>query len=173
MAVQICIHMMNSFWIDVDGHQYDHLLSRTRKGVSLLQYLILQRGRVISGQRLIRELWTGRRGESPENALKTMVSRVRALLNEVSPGLGGCIVSGQGGYSWRPTPDVTVDAVEILTILDRLKGDVDAATRAELTERLLTLYTGDLFITGDWANGISQVSYLHCEYINAVLRYVE
>ncbi len=170
---RVRIHMMGSFFIEADGKIYDNLHIRTRKGVSLLQYLILQRGRTVSGARLIRELWSSRRGDNPENALKTMVSRVRALLNHISPGLGACIASGLGGYCWSAPENVTVDALDIVSILDTLRGDCPASQRAELTERLLTLYTGDLFLTGDWINGTARVNGLHCEYLNAVLRYVE
>ena len=69
MAEKIRIHMMGVFAIQADKSLYDDLPARSHKGVSLLQYLILERGKPVSAQRLIRELWGGRRSESPENAL--------------------------------------------------------------------------------------------------------
>ena len=74
---------------------------RSKKGTALMIYLILQRGKPIPAPRLIRELWNHRRNLNPENALKTMVSRLRSMLAEVSPTLAACVVSGQGAYWWE------------------------------------------------------------------------
>ena len=167
------IHMMGSFWLEANGQSYDTLVSKTRRGVSLLQYLILERGRTVSAQRLIRELWAGRRSESPENALKTMVSRMRAMLNGISDGLGACIGYEAGGYCWRSSEKVEVDALEIISVLEKLKASTNIDEQSFLISRLQQLYTGDLFQTGDINNGIAQVNYLHREYIEAVLRYVD
>ena len=173
MAGQTRIHMMGTFAIEANGEVYEHLVSKTRKGVSLLQYLIMERGRTVPSQRLIRELWAGHRSESPENALKTMVSRVRAMLHDISPELAGSLVSGKGGYSWQSKPGVTVDALEIIGICERLRSSVTPEERTLLTDSLQALYRGDLFQTGDLNNGITLVNWLHREYLDAVLRYIE
>ena len=167
------IHMMGSFWIEADGRTYDNLVSRSRRGVSLLQYLILERGRTVTSQRLIRELWEGRRSESPENALKTMVSRIRTLLNGVTEGLGACLVSEQGGYCWKTDENVTVDALDILDIFEQLRRAEGVAQQAQLVRRLQDVYKRDLYQTGDINNGVATVNYFHREYIEAVLSYVE
>ena len=172
MTGEIRIRTMGSFSIETGGRSYDYLAVRSRKGVSLMQYLIMEQGRAVSSQRLIRELWSGRRSEGPENALKTMVSRIRGLLNQVEPTLGGCIASVQGGYCWRSLPQVQVEVLEIMQILDQLKGECPPEVRSVLTERLLVLYRGDLFQTGDMNNGLSLVNWLHREYIDAVLKYI-
>ena len=173
MDIKVKIHMMGSFWLEAGGKSYDNLVGKTRRGVSLMQYLILERGRVVSAQRLIRELWSGRRSESPENALKTMVSRVRAMLNGICDGLGACIGFEAGGYCWKNADNVEIDALEILTIFDRLKKSDNTDEISYLTNRLQQIYVGDLYQTGDLNNGTAQVNYLHREYIEAVLRYVE
>ena len=104
---QVTIRMMNLFTIEANGIVHEELMAKSRKGISLVQYLILERGRPISSQRLIRELWSDRRTENPESALKTMVSRMRAALNSISPGLGSCIVSGMEGPGPGPTAAAT------------------------------------------------------------------
>ncbi len=169
--VRIC--MMGGFWVEVDGAVNDALVTRTRRGVSLMQYLILERGKAVSVHRLVREIWPGRRSESPENALKTMVSRLRAQLNLMSPGLGGCIRSEKGGYCWNSLPGVEVDALELIDIFCALKRERDLDKQHALVQRMQAVYAGDLFQTGDMVNGAAQVSWLHREYIEAVLRYVE
>ena len=167
------IHMMGGFWLEVDGKIHDNLLRRTRRGVSLMQYLILERGRVISPQRLIRELWSGRRLDGPENALKTMVSRLRALLNEVSEGLGQAIGFENGGYCWKTLPGVSVDALELMDIYEKLKQSQYAPETFALLSRMQSIYAGDLYLTGDILNGQAALSHLHREYIEAVLRCID
>jgi len=157
------IQMMGSFLIEADGRVFDNIAIRSRRGVSLIQYLVLQRGRSVSSQRLNRELETGRHCESPENALKTLVSRTRAMLNEISRGLGACIASEPGGYRWESLPGVAVDVLMIIDILEQLRRNPAAEARRALSEKLLSLYRGD----------IEGAHWLHREYLDAVYAYVD
>ena len=161
MAVKIQI--MGAFVIDADGMVVDNLPTRSRRGVNLIQYLVLQRGKPVSSQRLIREIEGGRHSESPENALKTLISRTRAMLNEISQGLGACIISEKGGYRWENLPGVQVDVLIILEILERLHGKPNKDIRRRLMDELLRLYSGD----------IQEAYWLHREYLDAVYAYVE
>ena len=115
---RVIIRMMNLFTIEANGVVHEELMAKSRKGISLIQYLILERGRPVSSQRLIRELWSDRRTENPENALKTMISRMRSALNGISPELGSCIVSGQGTYRWQSIDGVRVDVLEIIELFN-------------------------------------------------------
>lgn len=173
MAQKVFIRMMGAFVIEVGDKVYDDLATRSRKGAGLMQYLILQRGTPTSSQRMTRELWSGRRSENPENALKTLVSRTRSMLNGLCPELGRCIVSSAGGYSWECAPDVSVDVLEIMDIYTLLGQEPGDEVRRSLSERLLELYRGDLFQTGNLYNDATQVSWLHREYLDTVYRYVE
>jgi len=159
----VSIQMLGSFQIEADGVVYDNLATRSRRGVNLIEYLVLQRGRPVSSQRLNRDLWTGRHIESPEGALKTLVSRTRAMLNEISPGLGGCIVSGTGGYRWESQPGVSVDVLRVIAILESLERAPQPEARRALTEELVELYKGDL----------EDAHWLHSQYLEAVYAYVE
>ena len=170
---QILIRTMGLFTIEAKGSVHEELMAKSRKGISLMQYLILERGRPVSTQRLIRELWADRRSESPESALKTMVSRMRSTLNSFSPGLGMSIVSGQGTYCWQMLPNVHVDVLEIIDLLNSLRREPPSPDHIRLTERLMDLYRGDLFLTGDILNGQATCNWLHNEFLSAVYRYIE
>ena len=159
--MSVKIQMMGMFLIEADGAIYDNLAVRSRKGVNLIRQLILQQGRPISSQRLVRALWTGRRSDNPEGALKTLVSRTRAMLNAVSQGLGGCIASDTGGYRWETLPGVDVDVLSIIQILRQLRKDPTQDARRVLTEELLRLYRGDL----------EDAEWLHKAYLDAVYDY--
>ena len=173
MQQNVQIRLLGDFDILVNGIRQNNLAAKSRKGVSLMEYLILQRGRSVPVQRLIRELWSGGRYDSPESALKTMISRFRALLNSISPGLGGCIVSEQGAYRWISGTAVNVDVLDMLSLLESLHADSTREQRIDCYRKVLELYQGDLYQTGDICNGSMQVSWLHREYLRAVYTWIE
>ena len=173
MQKDVQIRLLGDFDILVNGVRQNNLAAKSRKGVSLMEYLILQRGRAVPVQRLIRELWSGSRYEGPESALKTMVSRFRALLNAISPGLGGCIVSEQGAYRWISGANVHVDVLDMLQLLESVHADSTREERIECYRQVLELYQGDLYQTGDICNGAMQVNWLHREYLHAIYAWIE
>ena len=160
--MDVQIKLMGYFRIEMDGQVYDTFAQKSRKGAALIRFLVVQRGRPVSSQRLIRELEADSRNENPRNAMKTLVSRTRSLLNQISPGLGSCIASESGTYRWQSLPGVTVDVLEILDILDRLRGKIDEEQQCALTERLMELYQGEL----------EDEYWLHREYLEAIYDYI-
>ena len=169
---RISIQLLGGFSITADHVCHDNLAVKSRKGISLLTYLILQQGNAVSSQRLIRELWSTKRHENPEGALKTMMSRLRSMLNGITPGLGGCIQSERGSYRWESGADVRVDALEFISLTEELKKELSEEKRFTLFTRLLDIYQGDLFQNGEMVNGVIQASWLHREYLEAVYAYV-
>lgn len=172
-SVRIC--MMGQFGIFAGDEKIDQAVSKSRKGVALMQYLILQRGESVPNYRLLETLWSGDQSSNPENALKTLVSRMRAILNQQLPGLGGCIVAERGAYRWKSMENMSIDLYEIEDLLGRLTQiQVYSPEAAEGYGRLLKLYTGDLLQGGeqaDWA--LSRAVTLHNQYLDAVRRYLE
>lgn len=173
MQQYVQIRLLGDFHILVNGVPQNNLAAKSRKGVSLMEYLILQRGRAVPVQRLIRELWSGSRYEGPESALKTMISRFRALLNNISPGLGACIVSEQGAYCWISKNDVHVDVLDMLALLEEVRSDSTREEKIARYRQVLELYRGDLYQTGDINNGAMQVNWLHREFLHAIYAWIE
>ena len=98
MADTIRIQMMDHFLIFIDEKKTDHLAAKSKKGAALVQYLILNEGEPVPNQKLLTSLWDEEKSTNPENALKTLVSRLRVLLNQIDPILGSCVVSDRGAY---------------------------------------------------------------------------
>lgn len=175
MNDQIRIQMMDNFAIYINERKCDQMINKSRKGLALIQCLILKRGQSIPNYRLLSTFWPEEESTNPENALKTLVSRVRALLNQVSPGMGNCIVADRGAYHWQCLPGMTVDVYEIEDIFAELNRQRGYSERAqELYDRLFKLYTGDLLQNCDkneWALG--QATQLHNQYMSAVYSCVE
>lgn len=175
MSDVIRIQMMDTFTIYINEQKADHLVTKSRKGVSLMQYLILNQGQPVPNYRLLVTLWSEDRSANPENALKTLVSRLRALLNQISPGLGKCIVADRGAYHWENLPDMTIDVFEIEHIFDELAANKDDnEARRPLFDRLMKIYAGDLLLNSEqneWA--LARATTLHNKYMTAVYSYVE
>ena len=168
----VLIRVFGEFSITVNGVIHSHLISKSRKGVSLLTYLVLQEGKPVSSQRLIREMWSAKSSSNPESALKTMVSRLRAILNELSDGLGNCIQCSQSSYCWKGAPGVQVDLIAFSGALNELRGALTEEERIEKYRRIQELYRGDLIQTGELVNGVIQSSRMHREYLEAMFVYV-
>ena len=170
MSSNIHMQMMGAFVLYVDGQPADRLVNKSRKGVTMIQQLLLSRGRQVANFKLLENLWSDERGANPENALKTLVSRMRLLLNELAPGLGKCIVADRGAYHWECMPGMTVDLYEIDAILDRLGNpSLSAQARTEAVDRLQELYTTDVLAAEEqsaWALGESVR--LHDRYAAAI-----
>ena len=168
---EIRIQLLGGFSVTVGQVCHENLAQKSRKGVSLLTFLILQQGQPMGVQRLMRELSGARRAERPENAFKTMVSRLRAMLASLCPGLEGCIASERGAYRWQALPGVEVDVLEFLSLAGAREGETDGQAAARCA-RALRLYRGDLFQTGDLVNGEQESSYLHRLWLETVYAYI-
>ena len=175
MAEKIHIQMMDSFSIYIDDQQREGVVNKSRKGLALMEYLILNRGQSVPNYRLLATLWSEEKSSNPENALKTLVSRMRAMLNQVYPDLGSCIVADRGAYHWQCLPNMTVDLYEIQDIFKELAtGKLDKEESCKLYKRLMDIYTGDLLQNSEqneWA--LAQGTSLHNRYMTAVYRYLE
>ena len=175
MFDKIQIQLMNHFVIYINEEKVDHLVDKSRKGASLMQILIMNRGESVPNLKLMGSLWSEEKSSNPEQALKTLVSRMRSLLNQVYDGLGGCIVAERGAYRWQCMPGMEVDVYQIEDIFDQLKEDtLDETTRRKLMEQLLDLFAGDLLLDSeqsDWA--LSMATSLHNRYLSAVYGYLD
>ena len=174
MAGSIRIQMMGSFLIYIGGGaRVEDPVSRSHKGAALMASLILHRGQKVPNQMLVRSLWPGTSATNPVNALKTLVSRMRAILNEMSEGLGACIVSDRGAYHWEGRAGLTIDVLEIMDIFNALGRERDRDRQYELYQRLVRLYRGDLFQTGDLEEEAAYAEQLHSQYLSAMYSYVD
>lgn len=175
MSDRIHIQLMESFAIYINEKQKDQMINKSRKGITLMQNLILNEGQQVPNYRLLSMLWPDEKSSNPENALKTLVSRVRATLNQLSPGMGSCIVADRGAYHWENLPGMTVDVYEIEEIFRLLATcKDDAQLRRGLSKRLLELYKGDLLVNAEqneWV--LARATAMHSRYMAAVYAYVD
>ena len=173
MDKEIEVRLLGGCIIRHGDELIETLPQRSKKGTALMTYLIMHRGQPMPAPRLIRELWNRRQNVNPENALKTMVSRLRAMLGEISPTLSACVASGQGAYWWENQPGVFVDVLEVLSMHDRLKQEMTESERVTCCQQLLSLYAGDLYQPEDMLNSSTSASQLHRIYLDTALSLIE
>ena len=173
MDCSVRIQMMGNYLIFIDEQRIENPVTRSRKGSALLAFLILHRGYQVPNQRLLRELWSDNIVTNPENALKTLVSRTRAMLNQMSEGLGVRIVSDRGAYHWDCSEGVRVDLLELLDLFGRLSTEKERENRRAICAQILSLYKGDLYQTGSLEEEAAYAERLHRQYLDAVYEYIE
>ena len=86
--------------------------NRSKKVWNLLSYLILNRERDLGVAELYQMLWQDKDEENPYGALKTLIFRVRRLLEEAGFPATAMVLSSKGIYRWNPDWDMKVDAEE-------------------------------------------------------------
>lgn len=175
MDRQIEIKMLGRFAILVDGADIASQLSKSKKGLALLQYLILQEGASVPNQQLYEVLWPSESSSNPESALKTLISRMRVILSKYSERLSRCIVTERGSYRFNTALDIDVDLYEF----KRIQSVLSAKRSVEeedlpMYEMAVALFTGDLLSDGNgqesWAS--SMHIELHREYLKLIYRYL-
>lgn len=167
----IRLRLLGSFRVDVDGKPMTDVLAHSPKGIQLMQYLILNRGHMETTQALTRAMWPDSDAVRPESALKTLISRLRTLMQQVDPSLGACLKTVRGGYQWETQPGVTVDAEEFLALAEELHGriDIENDLQTHSFRRMMSIYSGRLLRDQEQPEWMQQrADELHRLYLNVV-----
>lgn len=171
----IHIRLLGGFHVDVDGRSADNALAKSPKGVVLMQYLMLHKGESVSARRLMEIMWPNDTSASPEGALKTLISRLRAILGQIHPQLSQCLATVRGGYRWETLDGVSVDLddFELLTAqlahVEELNGETRQGFRTALQ-----LYSGELLQDQDipaWAK--QRAEKLRITFLATVEKYLD
>ena len=167
MQQKIRIQVLGFFTITVDDVRVENLVARSRRGVSLLVRLILQQGRPVSTQQLIGELWGSDHPGNHESALKTRVCRLRDLLESVAPGLEECVQAEHKAYRYQPLENVTVDVLEMSSLVQRLQGELPPEERLACCRQVMALYQGEPYLPVGTVSDVMHASYLRGCYLKA------
>jgi DNA-binding SARP family transcriptional activator len=161
--------MLGGFSISYGGREIADIRSHTRKAWMLLEYLIANRDRALAQEEIAKMLWPDENTDDTVNTLKTLLYRVRSLLEPLEIGNTKQLVRyRRGTYTWIPSVPCVVDVEEFRRLCeaadapdtsedDRIKfltGAFEAYNGrflpnhshepwvASLNERLHSLYTG-------------------------------
>lgn len=154
-----------AFHHEVDGKEYilTEQESTSKRLWTFLQYLAVFSKRPVSQSELIDALWGDEDGSSnPANALKTLLHRVRTLMEQLGFPDGKQVIQYRRGvYTWDPDLEIDLDIDRFDSLYDGfLTSDLKKAVKA------IDLYVGDFLpdATGSpWA--VSIRTYYHTKYL--------
>lgn len=139
----IQIRMLGEFSLQAGCASISDAGNRSKKVWSLLAYLICNRDRAITPQKLIGLLWgDDPDSDNPENALRITLHRLRAQLDRLWPGAGrDLIVRKDGGYMWSSAAGIELDCDRFEALCQKATEDEDARLQNLLSA--LALYQGE------------------------------
>ena len=144
-AKVVSVSLLGGFALELGGDVLTDDINRSLKLWSVLAYLIIHRERPVPQSELIDTFWADEGGANPANALKTLLYRIRAMLEplfgtELEP-----ILAQRGAYSWNKgiECDLDTDRFEALCKAAAAHG-LDKTEKLELYRRAVALYRGDL-----------------------------
>lgn len=163
------IRMLGGFSISCAGNIIDNSSNRSKKVWTILAYLVNFRKREVPQLELIELLWPDGVIESPANALKTLLYRVRAALSDLKVINGKKLIrSRRGSYFWNNDFPVIIDTEEFESLKTKAGLETDNAAKLAYQQKALELYRGDFLpnAEGVWAVPIS--AKFHSDYIDMV-----
>lgn len=172
---RVAVTMLGGFRIRVDGNVLTDEINRSQKLWNVLCYLIAHRERTVPQSEFIELFWPEENSANPTNALKTLLYRVRSLLEPLfGEGLEP-ILSQRGAYAWNPAIACEMD-VDRFELLCRRAQDtaLPAQKRMALYEEAAEMYRGDYL--PKLANQMRVVpisAHYHALYLEAVKEYAD
>ena len=156
----------------VDGKDITHQIKSSKKKMALLEYLIINKNKMVSVGRLVEVLWSGSETINMENTLKTLVSRLRKDLEQF--GLDTAILTKPGAYMWNPDLTSHIDVFRMEELCNAVADVTELTDEAKAQfEEVLYLYTDDLLVNSSLENWIAPKSfYYHDLYLNTVYKYI-
>ncbi len=143
--------------------------NRSKKVLSLLEYLLCFRNRGVPQSELIELLWPEEDSEEPGNTLKTLLHRARTALDALGAGSGkALILCRRGTYAWNNARTTVLDTEEFERHC-HAAGEVEGKEKLDHMLAAIELYKGDFLPKSAnelWAMPIA--AYYHNLYLNTV-----
>lgn len=166
------VNMLGEFSLSYNGTTINDQMNRSKKIWSLLEYLITFRDKETSQNELIELLWPNENGTTnPANTLKTLLYRVRMVLDELKYADGKeLIVYRRGAYAWNNDLPMIVDADEFQKFARKSEDDsLGTDDKLVCLTEAVKLYKGDFLPKSameDWVLPIN--AYYHTLYTKIV-----
>lgn len=137
------ISMLGEFSIRYGDKVISDAESRSKKVWSMIAYLIYNRHRSFSQQKLIDLLWGGdSMSSNPENAMRVTLHRARSLLDQLYDGAGHELIARQdGAYCWGGIDKTELDCDRFLELVQA--ADEDEEKYLQNLLEALKLYQGN------------------------------
>lgn len=173
MSECVKVRMLGGFTLQLGDRVIDDGSNRMRKVWLLLAYLIHSRNKQTSQENCLALLQAGNEEcADPVGRLKTMMYRVRTMLNQLDDDAGHQWIRRAGGtYVWNSDIDVELDADCFEALCARAEETEDDQAKLSLYLQALALYNGDFLpklATEPWVMPLN--AYYHRLYLESVSR---
>ena len=166
------VKMLGSFSLESGDMKVDDSANRSKKVWLLLAYLVYNRNRAVTQEELTELLWgEEEKSSNPLNALKTMLHRVRAMLNQLGGSAGHeLIVRREGSYGWNNEVPMELDVEQFDRLYVQAHQEEDEDRQLDCWLQALELYSGDFLYKLGGERWVMPISvYYHNRYLEGVL----
>ncbi len=141
----LSINLLGGFRMERDGKVLTDDINRSQKLWSVLAYLVIHRDRDIPQSEFIEQFWQEDNSSNPASALKTLLYRIRAMIEPLFGEDAQPVVSRRGAYAWNREIicEVDLDRFEALC-MQAQEPEADDKTRLALYREATALYQGVL-----------------------------
>ncbi len=170
MENQLQINMLGGFSLQYNDKVIDYQSSRSHKLWLILEYLITFRDKEITQNELIELLWGDEFTENPANTLKTLLHRLRVMLEDLNFAPGKeMVMYNRGIYAWNPKLNYVVDTDQFMSLCELGDEADDEEQKISYYLSALEYYKGDFLPMSalePWAVPVN--TYFHSEYLRVV-----
>ena len=173
MRERLQVKMLGGFSIRLGDRVIDDSNNRMKKVWLILAYLIYSRNTPSAPAGCLALMQDGNETASdPAGRLKTILYRVRTLLNQLEDSAGHRWIHHTGNsYAWDPEVEVELDTDRFESLCQQADEAADDRARLSLLLDALALYSGDFLpklTTAPWVVPLN--TYYHRLYLNAVTK---
>ena len=166
----LTINMLGGFSMERNGNLLTDDINRSQKLWSVLAYLVIHRDRDIPQSEFIEQFWQEENSSNPTSALKTLLYRIRAMIEplfgeEVQP-----VIARRGAYRWNEDIPCFVDVDRFSQLCVQAQDEaLSDEQRLELYREAVALYKGMLLPKlSDQIWLMPMSAHCHTQYVEAV-----
>lgn len=167
---QLQINMLGGFSLKYNGKMIDYQKSRSHKLWMILEYLITFRDKEITQNDLIELLWGDEFTDNPANTLKTLLHRLRSMLDELefAPSKE-MVIYNRGVYAWNNKLNVVIDTEQFESYCALGDEAEDDENKITYYMSALEYYKGDFLPKSSMETWVVPINaYYHSEYLRVV-----
>lgn len=168
----IYVNMLGEFSVTIGNISIVDQNNQSKKPWSLLEYLITFRERDISVEELIDLFWKDETSSNPAGALKTLMFRVRKLLEPLGYPPQELAIQNRKAYGWTKTITTIVDTDHFEELCIRSEStDISDDEQLTLCLEAAAVYKGNFLAKSEYESWVVPIhTYYHSLYQKLISR---